>query len=126
MDFHALVDLAAGLGLGVVGVAFLVIGLPIVLALLPGRVASARRRRQWTGVAVTLLVGAVLAVSGALLWNQALAGHPGSFDQALVMLAMTLLPFTATLALVALVVGWHSSRNEVAVPAARLSAGTIR
>lgn len=126
MDFHELADLAAGLGLGVIGVGFLVIGLPIVLALLPGRIASARRRRRWTGVAVVLLVGAVLAVSGAMLWSHALAEHPGSFDQALVMLAMTLLPFTVTLALVALVVGWHSNRSEVVVPTAGLAAATLR
>jgi hypothetical protein len=117
MDLTALTDLAAGLGIGVVGVAFVVIGLPVVLAMLPGRIASARRRRQWTGVAITLLVGAVFAISGALLWNQALSTHPGAFDQALMMLAMTLLPFTATLALVALIVGWTSHRSEVVVAA---------
>ncbi len=126
MNFHALTDLAAGLGLGVIGVAFLVIGGPVVLALLPGRIANARRHGQWTGVAVTVLVGAVLAASGALLWNQALVGHPGAFDQALMMLAMTLLPFTVALALIALAVGWHSTRSEVVVSATGLTAGTVR
>ncbi|BDI22483.1 hypothetical protein [Herbiconiux sp. L3-i23] len=97
-------ELLLGLGAGVAGVLLLVLGLPLCGAIFGRRFVRAYRHRRLERVTTALAITAAVAVAGIGLWSLAIASAPGVYDEPLVMLAVTFLPFTVAFAALAVVV----------------------